>query len=379
MNFLSGETLMIAITMLCLIALSIIGTLLWVQGKLKNLQTFLYAVRDPNGIEKIETVTIGGVEQCLHIRGRNKNNPILLFLHGGPGFPNIGWFDAIQRPWEDYFTVVQWDQRQQGKSYYSMKAIGDTMTNQQMISDTEEVIEYIRRYFKQEKIFLMGKSYGSYLGMHMVSRHPEWLYAYIGDGQMISAVGYIESEYEHLLAHARSVNNMELVTKLETISPRIDPNNRWSSFVAHEGFIWRELSKIGRGISPRFSTIKDYGKLAPHRRWVSPLLSWRDHVNRVFGDKDALGFSDYAFQEEFMSVDINKEIGVEFKAPIFLFTGAYDWHVPREFQTQWFDSISAPHKEQVVFENSSHVPYLEEPGKYLMALVDKVLPMSSQK
>lgn len=379
MAFLSGDTIVLLIVLLCLLALSIGGTILWVQGKLKDLQTFLYKVRDPDGIEKMEAVNIGGVDQYLHIRGRNKDNPVLLFLHGGPGFPNIGWFDAIQRPWEDYFTVVQWDQRQQGKSYYPMKDIGKTMNNQQMIADTEELVAYLRRQFKQEKIFLMGKSYGSYLGMHMVSRHPEWLHAYIGDGQMISAVGYIESEYEHLLAHARNVNNTALVTKLEAISPRINPNNQWQSFVAHEGFIWQELNNLGKGMSPRFSQLKHYGKLAPSLRWISPLLSWSDHFNRVFGDKDALSFSDYAFQEEFMKVDINNEIGVIFDTPIFLFTGAHDWHVPREFQTQWFDSISAPHKEQVVFENSSHVPYLEEPGKYLMALVDKVLPMSSQK
>lgn len=379
MNVLASDTVMILFSGLCLLALGIVCTLLWVQTKLKNLQTFLYTVRDPNGIESLDTVTIGGIEQCLHIRGRNKDSPILLFLHGGPGFPNIGWFDAIQRPWEDYFTVVQWDQRQQGKSYYPMKAIGKTMNNQQMIADTEEVIAYLRTRFKQDKIFLMGKSYGSYLGMHMVSRHPEWLHAYIGDGQIISAVGYIESEYNHLLKHARSVNNPELIAKLEAIHPRIDPDNPWGSFVAHEGFIWRELNKIGKGMTPRFSTIEQYATMAPLNRWTSPLLTWTDHFNRKFGDKDALSFPEYQFTGEFMGIDINMELGTDFDVPIFLMTGAHDWHVPRDYQTQWFDSLSAPYKEQIIYENSTHVPYLEEPGKYTMVLISKVLPLCQKE
>ena len=93
-----------------------IAALLWAREVLQKHLTTTYAVKDPKGIEELKPVKIGGVDQWLHIRGRNRNNPVLLYLHGGPGAPNIGFFDAIQRPWEDYFTVVQWDQRQTGKS-----------------------------------------------------------------------------------------------------------------------------------------------------------------------------------------------------------------------------------------------------------------------
>jgi len=95
-----------------------IGALLWAREVLQHHLTNTYAVKDPSGIEELKPIPIGGVDQWLHIRGRHRNNPVLLCLHGGPGFPNIGWMDAVQRPWEDYFTVVQWDQRQTGKSYY---------------------------------------------------------------------------------------------------------------------------------------------------------------------------------------------------------------------------------------------------------------------
>ena len=109
------------------------------------------------------------------------------------------------------------------------------------------------------------------------------------------------------------------------------------------------------------------------------MLTWTDHFNRKFGDKDALSFPQYQFTDEFMAVDINKELGVDFKVPIFLMTGAHDWHVPRDYQTQWFDSLSAPYKEQIIYENSTHVPYLEEPGKYTMVLISKVLPLCQKE
>ena len=90
-----------------------IGALLWAREVLQQHLTATYAVTDPKGIEELKRVKIGGIDQLLHIRGRNRSNPVLLYLHGGPasGGSWIGTMDAIQRPWEDYFTVVQWNQR----------------------------------------------------------------------------------------------------------------------------------------------------------------------------------------------------------------------------------------------------------------------------
>ena len=329
------------------------------------------------GIDTLESVTIGGVEQWVHIRGRDNDNPILLFLHGGPGFSHIGWFDDIQRPWEDYFTVVQWDQRQTGKSYASLESLGATVSNQQMIDDTEEMIAYLRQRFQREKIFLIGKSYGSYLGMHMVKRKPEWLYAYIGDGQMVNTLGYIEAEYQHIINYAQRSKNDELISRLEAMSPRIDPANQWVSFVKYEYIIWEELNKIGKGMSRTLTTEQLFGNFS-FKQTFSPHMSLQDHINFRFGDPYVLTSDKFNFSKEFMEIDLPSEIGSEFEVPVFLFTGGHDWHVPRDFQTEWFDSITAPYKEQVVFDNSSHFPYLEEPGRYVVALATKVLPFANK-
>ena len=179
------------------------AALLWAREVLQQHLITTYSVKDPKGVEELKPVKIGGVDQWLHIRGRNRNNPVLLVLHGGPGGPNIGFVDAIQRPWEDYFTVVQWDQRQTGKSYYPADDDNVPLTVEQFIADTEEVVDYLRNYLQQEKVVVMGCSWGTILGMHLVKRRPEWVSAYIGVGQSVGGINNERALYKRLLDHAR--------------------------------------------------------------------------------------------------------------------------------------------------------------------------------
>ena len=363
--------IIIIVSLLLVACASSIASILYLRSKMKRSVTLSYKVDETIGINILESLTLGGVEQWFHIRGRDKKNPILLFLHGGPGLSQIGWFDEIQRPWEDYFTVVQWDQRQAGKSYAPLASLGETVTNRQMIEDAEEMVGYLRQRFQREKIIIVGKSYGSYLGMHIVKRKPEWIYAYVGDGQMVNTKSYIQNEYQHLVDYAKSSKNHELVAKLEAMAPRIDPSNQWGSFVEYEHVVWEELNKIGKGISRTLSTEELFGNFAL-KKYFSPHLSLSDLKNLRFGDPYVLLSSAFKFSEEFMSIDLPAEIGSAFEVPIFVFTGAHDWHVPRSLQSEWFESIEAPYKEQIIFEKSSHFPYLEEPGRYLMTLATKV-------
>jgi len=369
---------MLSIILLLILApLIVVATLLWVRRQLINHFSSVYAVRTPAGIDLLQKVAIGGIDQWLHIRGCDQSNPILLFLHGGPGVPQIGWFDAIQRPWENSFTVVQWDQRQTGKSYQPLSKIRNTMTNQQMIQDTAEVIQYLRKRFKQEKIFLIGKSYGSYLGAHMAAKHPEWLHAYVADGQMINFMEFAHQEYKQLLNHAKAEGDKELIDKLNGMAPRPDPNNRWQSFIEHEGFICEQLDRIGKGLSPySYGSSSRFFKSLLVSKLCSQHLSLKDIYHHLFS-LQAPYDPQCGFAEEIMGIDIPSEIGSAFSIPILAISGANDWHVPCSYQTEWFASITAPHKEHIVFENSIHYPYLDEPAQYAQVLTEKLLPLAA--
>lgn len=364
--------------MLIIIPLTVAITLLLLRKFMQYQVQLNYQAVGQDCIEDLVPLMIGGVKQWLHIRGRNKEAPLLLCLHGGPGSPHIGWFDNIQRPWEDHFIVVQWDQRQSGKSYAPLSKVGSTMTNHQMIEDTKSVICYLRETFQRQKIFVLGKSYGSYLGMHIAKQHPEWLYAYVGDGQMINVMKYAFEEYKHLLDYEEIHGDQSLVQQLKSFAPRPDPERPWSSYTEHEAFIIGCLDKIGKGMAPSaYGTSKGFYRSTLYRRLISNLITSSDLYNHYFADGNCIANTEYSFSKEFMEIDLPSEIGSVFQIPIFLFTGANDWHVPHAYQSEWFDSIEAPYKEQVMFKRSSHYPFIDEPGEYAMSLINKVLPYAS--
>ena len=353
-----------------------IAALLWAREVLQKHLTTTYAVTDPKGIEELKSVTIGGVEQWLHIRGRNRNNPVLLYLHGGPGNPMLGFMDAIQRPWEDYFTVVQWDQRQTGKSYYPADDDNRPLTVNQFIEDTEEVIQYLRDYLKKDKLFILGHSWGSMLGMHMVKRHPGWLYAYIGVGQVVTMREGERLLYERLLNHAKKQKNEQSIAKLESIIPSLVANypEAEKSWVENNGYVRTELSRLAGETLMHHVSWDDVFKVWDFDRLISPHLTLTDLSNSILGDEVGVIRYPYLLTRDFMNIDLPNDVGSTFDVPIFFFTGVHDWQTPHVLSDKWFDQIKAPYKEVIHFEESSHVIVNEEPGKVLMALVNKVLP-----
>ena len=357
------------------------ATLLWARQMMQQHIERTYAVTDPEGIDELKPIVLGGVEQWIHIRGRKKDNPVLLWLHGGPGSSVIGLLDAVLRPWEDYFTLVVWDQRQTGKSYYPEKDKNEPLTVQQFINDTEEIIRYLCDYLNKKKLFVLGSSWGTVLGMHMVKQHPDWLHAYIGVGQVVSSINAEKGLYERLLDHAREHNENELIAKMETIIPKLDIDcpEKEKYFAENCSFVRKELSRLAGETLMRHQSYNEVLNMLSFDRVISPHLSLTDISNSILGDEAAVFRPPYTFTKDFLKINLPKDIGSSFEVPIFFFTGSHDWQTPVSLSDQWFNEIKTSHKELVHFEESSHFVVNEEPGKFLIALVNKVLPFADSE
>ena len=151
-------------------------------------------------------VEINGIEQGMFIRGENPENPVILYLHGGPGTPLLQFISYLEKNerLEKYFTICYWDQRGSGMTY-NKSTDPSTMTVEQMVEDTREVTEYLKERFGQKKIYLIGHSWGSYLGVKTIEKYPENYLAYIGIGQVTNQTESERLAYNYMLSHAKEI------------------------------------------------------------------------------------------------------------------------------------------------------------------------------
>ena len=327
------------------------------------------AIRSPNGVDSLVAVRIGGIDQWIEVRGQNVNNPILLFIHGGPGFAFIPMGSTFQDPWEKSFTVVQWDQRGAGQTYESNdKALQrQTMNLAQMEQDTLEVANYLRTRFKREKIFVVGHSWGSMLGLWLAHEHPEMIYAFVGTGQAVSMQQNEEAGYRVVLQVARSRNNEQAVKELESIAPYPPaiPDMTKTTKVRD----W-ESTLLGPPPSEAsFTNVKRILKTVVS----APEYSIADDIGFVRGST----FSLQVMMPQMMEFDLTK-LGPDFREPLFFFEGRLDPYCPGSVIADYIQTIDAPRKEIVWFEHSSHFPFYEEKQKFTDELVGRVLPLADE-
>ncbi|UCF06564.1 MAG: alpha/beta hydrolase [bacterium] len=317
----------------------------------------------PDGIDELKAVEIGGIEQWVSVRGSDPANPILLFIHGGPGSPMMPVSWTFQRPWEDFFTVVQWDQRGAGKTFSSAKRQPDTsMSIDQMQADTEELIDILRRTFGKDKIFLMGHSWGSILGIRVAQHRPEWLHAYIGVGQVVNGKRNEVVSYQETLAQAEAAGNNLAIKELKAIAPypssygatplaKTMVERKW--VIALGGMLYGKTNvdeSIFRALSPDYNDY-DVG---------STELGELSSIEILLPQAEAVNFDDITV----------------FKCPIYFFAGAHDRTTPTSIVVEFFNRIEAPQKDLFIIDRAAHYVVNESPGEVLLYLVRHVRPLS---
>jgi proline iminopeptidase len=324
----------------------------------------LRKITSDNGVEEIKSVSLGGIEQWISVRGRNRENPVLLFIHGGPAVPEMptSWF--YQASWEDYFTVVQWDQRGAGKTMASSDpdTLAQGLSVEKFVSDAEELTTYLRQAYGKEKIFVLGHSWGSIIGLKLALRRPDWLHAYVGMGQ---AIDFQENERlgtEFALQSAEKTGNEEALAELKSILPYPEPDK---PLIVEKILVQRKwLTHFGGMVWNRSDFSFQEGAAV-----LSPDYSKQDIAASAYAGITAMTILPELVSLSFLDV-------TKVDCPVFIFAGEHDFATSSELVHRWFAALEAPEKHLMSFAGVSHELQFEAPGKLLFHLVADVRPLA---
>jgi pimeloyl-ACP methyl ester carboxylesterase len=294
-------------------------------------------------MDTIESLTIGGITQWISLRSDNINNPIMLFLHGGPGTAEIAWSRKAQKGLESSFLVVNWDQRGAGRSY-SRSLRKEDMNINRFIADAEELIELLLGRFGQNKIFLAGHSWGSIIGAYLAAKRPDLIRAYIGIGQVVEMERGELISYQFTLDEAKRLNNKKAIRQLERIGqpPYANLNEAGVQRNWLSKFHGAAYSETLAGVMLKNISLKD----------TRPF----DVIRFIAGAV----FSLSCLEDQQNKVNILRDVP-ELKVPVYFCVGRRDFNTPFELVVEYAEKLQAPKKRIIWFDHSAHLPNFEEP------------------
>jgi pimeloyl-ACP methyl ester carboxylesterase len=316
-----------------------------------------YAIDPEKGVDEASYVSVGGIEQWVTIRGQDRSNPVLLFLHGGPGDVTSPWSFPYFGPWEHHFTVVQWDQRGAGRTLRkSGPSIAPTMTLDRMSQDGIELAEYLCKHLGKRKIILVAHSFGTVLGLRMIQEKPDLFFAYVGTGEVADETRNYAGAYDALLKKARATGNQQALDELKSVG--------WPPYASGQGYqVQRKWSNLFEG-SYRFL----YGTLG--LTLVAPGYSVEDLNDSI--DGQTLSGDRLVPQARSETM---KDLGLKFSIPIFFFEGTEDFTTPTELARQYLQAIKAPWKEFVTIPGGHFAVFMNS-DQFLQQLVTHVAPLT---
>ena len=301
----------------------------------------------PKGIAELKQVQLNGYPQWVLIRGHDVSKPLFLFLHGGPGESSLWLAHHTMKELERHFVCVNWDQRGAGKSLLPGPDPA-TMTIEQLYEDALALIELLLARFGQEKLLLLGHSWGGLLATRLAERHPELLHGVILMNSTIDNGRGEALSYAWTLERARDAHDDKAIRTLEGLGGS-DTYTKDGKF-------------LERRVLLRFGGLVHSDPIAMVRlMFQAPEYSIADCIRAL--RMKALSFSIPLMADELMSFNLIKEVS-QLAVPVFLFLGRHDHTAPTELSEEFYGSLQAPHKELIWFEGSAHTPDLDEPEKF---------------
>lgn len=312
----------------------------------------------PGSVAEITRAVVNGHELSIMIRGTDVSNPVLLFLAGGPGGAEFGAMRGHGEPLEKDFVVATLDQRGSGSSYDQIEPTS-TLTVPEAVVDVEGVTNYLRERFGQDKIYLVGQSWGTTLGVLAVQTHPELFHAFVGVGQMVSQRATDLIFYQDTLSWARSDGNTDLVERLEGMGPPpwSDFRNYATVLSGYEQDVYpydHSVNAEGAGQMAENLPVMEYGLL--------------DTVNLVRGLSDSFAL----LYPQLQSIDFRSTVR-SLDVPVYLVEGRYEPRGRADLAREWFALLDAPSKQWVEFPTSGHRAIFEQPELFHQLMTETVL------
>lgn len=298
-------------------------------------------------INKKEYKYVNGTRLFISVRAQKEDLPLLVYLHGGPGDAAYPLVLKYNKSLEEAYTVVIVEQRGAGKSYYPF-AEDEVITIDTFVEDIYQLIILLLEEYHQKKVFVVGHSWGSVIGLKLIKKYPQVVHKYIGCGQVVNMVESCKRAYEFALSKNRDANNTHIVSKLEQIDYHYQQDSWFydllfttNEVVKHKGSLY--------GKSNYNSLIKVF--------LFSKGYHLRDLLNRQKGARQSIK----KFWPELMK--INFEEDVNFQVPVIFIEGKEDYHVSKDLCWEYYQKIQSP-KAFFEFERSAHFPQWSEPDKF---------------
>ncbi len=310
----------------------------------------------PKKVEEKSLLNLGGEKQYVEITGVSDKNPVLLFIHGGPGWPQTPQLRYFNSGLTKSFILVTWDQRGCGKSYLH-DSTASNLTLDQIVADAHELTQFLKEKFNQQKIFLVGFSWGSAVGLTLAQKYPEDYLAYTGISQVINMKQGMEVTQEWLAERAKEKNDTATLKILKRLNQRDSTlcNNPLDCFMKQ----YELLAKYnGAVFNPKSNPEVE-----------KAMIRYDDYKNYDW-NKGFL-YSARLLEKDLFSTDFStvKQIDI----PVYFIAGRHDWNVPAVLVEKFVNNLAAPHKEIIWFENSGHGPLEEEPEKFNRTIIEKLV------
>ena len=296
-------------------------------------------------------IPINGVRQYISIRSEQERAPLLLYLHGGPGYTALPLVLKYNRELECSFTVAVWEQRGAGKSYYPFRP-DETITIDTFLQDLLELTQYLLDHFHQKKLYLVGHSWGSVLGLRFIQHNPEYVYSYIGCGQVVN----MKKSWQIARNFAIKQANGKEKEKLKQIDP-VFTGEKWLEDLL---FLTKQITKFGGSL---------YGK-TNQNSLIPPFLlskyySLPDLIRRQKGSVQSLR----RLWSELM--EVNFEPILSYEVPVIFAEGHHDYHVSFDLVKRYYDTLQSE-KRFIWFEQSGHFPQWSEANKFNQLVTELV-------